>query len=135
MLLLLLLCPIHINKCYALACMALLLAGNHLDKDHLGCRLAVSPDGSCLALAAARGRLACLSVTAKADGVQLSEPAVYAPAAAGVAGAVELDRGRQRRLELGSIVGLTFFSGSGSSSSNVQHLAAISYRCAVAIVS
>jgi hypothetical protein len=115
-----------------------MLAGNHLDKDHLGCRLAVSPDGSCLALAAARGRLACLSVTATADGVQLSEPAVYAPAAAGVAGAVELESGRQQRLELGSIVDLAFFSGnrgSNSGSGTVQHLAAISYRCAVAVAS
>jgi hypothetical protein len=104
-------------------------AGNHLDKDHLGCRLAISADGSSLALAAARGRVACLAVTATADGVQLSEPAVYAPAAAGVAGAVEYERGRQQRLELGSIVDLAFCSS--SSSSGVQHLAAISYRCAM----
>ncbi|KAF6262595.1 hypothetical protein COO60DRAFT_1674970 [Scenedesmus sp. NREL 46B-D3] len=108
----------------------MLAPGDHLDADHLGCRLAVSSDGSCLALAAARGRLACLSVSATAEGVQLSEPAVYAPAAAAVAGVVELGRGRQQRLELGSVVDLAFFSSSRSSSSSggVQHLAAISHR-------
>jgi hypothetical protein len=105
------------------------LAGNHLDKHHLGCKLAVSADSSTLALAAARGRIACLSVAATADGVQLSEPAVYAPAAAGVAGAVDIERGRQQRLELGSIVDLTFLLHD-SSNSDAQHLAAISYRCA-----
>ncbi|WIA42631.1 hypothetical protein OEZ86_008604 [Tetradesmus obliquus] len=109
----------------------MLASGNHLDKDHLGCRLAISSDGRSLALAAARGRVACLAVASTAEGVALSEPAVYAPAAAAVAGAVAVDRAREQQLELGSIVDLAFCScssSSSSSSSDVQHLAAISYR-------
>ncbi|WIA22180.1 hypothetical protein OEZ85_004514 [Tetradesmus obliquus] len=108
----------------------MLASGNHLDKDHLGCRLAISSDGRSLALAAARGRVACLAVASTAEGVALSEPAVYSPAAAAVAGAVAVDRAREQQLELGSIVDLAFCScsSSSSSSSDVQHLAAISYR-------
>lgn len=159
-------------------------AAGAVDADHLCNKLAVSCYGTSLAVAAVKGRIACISSVLKGPWgpdnsaeqttssalwhaqhataaskssigrgpgptrcwQQLPEPVVYAATAPTIAGAVDLSRGLQGRMELGNIVDLAFFSSSsclrsngvrGSQASSLQgrplleHLAVLSHRWAL----
>jgi hypothetical protein len=117
-------------------CCALLCTGTSTDPDYLGACLAVSPqptaggDAITVAVAAKRGRIACLTVQLAADGsVQLSSPVVYALPAPRVLGAsYQL---MKRDMELGDIIDLVLLPpGKQQHGQAAEHLAVLSHRCA-----
>lgn len=129
------------SPCTVLCC-AVLCAGTSADPDYLGARLAVSPqptaagDALTVAVAAKRGRIACLTVQLAADGsVQLSSPVVYALPAPRVLGASYTLM--KRDMDLGDVIDLVLLPRSNQHGQQqqqqqgqaVEHLAVLSHRC------
>lgn len=103
--------------------------------DYLGARMAVAArpgaaGGITVAIAAKRGRIACLTASLDADGAaQLSSPVLYAVPAPQILGA-SYRLMQQRDMELGNVVDLLVMPAAEGqrAAGSMEHMAVLSHR-------
>jgi hypothetical protein len=127
------LCPTE-NLTYACPACDAHPAGSCAEPEYLGARMAVSPQptaaGVTVAVAAKRGRIACLTVSLDSDGsAQLSTPVLYALPALQILGA-SYKLMKQRELELGNVMDLVVLPTAGGQDVQLafEHLAVLSHK-------